>query len=204
MRSGQTSVARGSNEQQTHKRVSSRRATVEDDEEEIPNEPRHSEATPNRRSNAEDNAEEGPNGSPKGRKRARKNTVGEAHIVNADGAEDVKPDLEAPRTTLPRDPKDGCVSHVLLHHAQLLKTPSSFIPGSIVRVQLKNFVTYDYVEFFPGPYLNMILGPNGTGKSTIACAICLGLNFPAAVSIPIVSYDRMSLINNDYIGFGSC
>ena len=56
-----------------------------------------------------------------------------------------------------------------------------FIPGSIVRIQLKNFVTYDYVEFFPGPHLNMILGPNGTGKSSIACAICIGLNFPTSV-----------------------
>lgn len=50
-----------------------------------------------------------------------------------------------------------------------------------MRVQLRNFVTYDYVEFTPGPYLNMILGPNGTGKSSIACAICLGLNFPPSV-----------------------
>ncbi|EMD40339.1 hypothetical protein CERSUDRAFT_43712, partial [Gelatoporia subvermispora B] len=57
----------------------------------------------------------------------------------------------------------------------------SFIPGSIVRIQLKNFVTYDFVEFRTGPYLNMIIGPNGTGKSTIACAICLGLNFPPNV-----------------------
>lgn len=56
-----------------------------------------------------------------------------------------------------------------------------YVPGSIVRIQLRNFVTYDWVEFRPGPYLNMILGPNGTGKSSIACAICLGLNFPPAV-----------------------
>lgn len=54
--------------------------------------------------------------------------------------------------------------------------------GSIVRIQLKNFVTYDFVEFRPGPYLNMVIGPNGTGKSSIACAICLGLNFPPSVS----------------------
>jgi chromosome segregation ATPase len=51
-----------------------------------------------------------------------------------------------------------------------------------VRVQLKNFVTYDFVEFRPGPHLNMVVGPNGTGKSSIACAICLGLNFPPSVS----------------------
>lgn len=52
----------------------------------------------------------------------------------------------------------------------------SYVPGSIVRIQLKNFVTYDFVEFRPGANLNMIFGPNGTGKSSIACAICIGLN----------------------------
>lgn len=56
-----------------------------------------------------------------------------------------------------------------------------YIPGSIVRIQLENFVTYDWVEFRPGPYLNMIVGPNGTGKSSIACAICLGLNWSPTV-----------------------
>ena len=56
-----------------------------------------------------------------------------------------------------------------------------FIPGSILRIKLQNFVTYDSVEFRPGPYLNMILGPNGTGKSSIACAIALGLNWSPTV-----------------------
>lgn len=46
-----------------------------------------------------------------------------------------------------------------------------------MRVKLKNFVTYDHVEFQPGPYLNMIIGPNGTGKSTISCAIALCLGY---------------------------
>ena len=50
-------------------------------------------------------------------------------------------------------------------------------PGSIVRVTLKNFVTYTNAEFFPGPSLNMVIGPNGTGKSTLVCAICLGLGW---------------------------
>lgn len=47
--------------------------------------------------------------------------------------------------------------------------------GSIVKIVLRNFVTYDYCEFTPGPQLNMIIGPNGTGKSTIVCAVALGL-----------------------------
>ncbi|KAI9655521.1 MAG: Structural maintenance of chromosomes protein 5 [Bathelium mastoideum] len=50
-------------------------------------------------------------------------------------------------------------------------------PGSIVRVRLKNFVTYTATEFHPGPSLNMVIGPNGTGKSTLVCAICLGLGW---------------------------
>ncbi|CAB4423620.1 unnamed protein product [Rhizophagus irregularis] len=58
-----------------------------------------------------------------------------------------------------------------------LKSQEEYQMGSIVRVNLKNFVTYDSVEFFPGPNLNMIIGPNGTGKSTIVCAIALGLGW---------------------------
>ena len=50
--------------------------------------------------------------------------------------------------------------------------------GSIVRIKVKNFVTYTAAEFKCGPSLNMIIGPNGTGKSTLVCAICLGLGFP--------------------------
>lgn len=35
--------------------------------------------------------------------------------------------------------------------------------------------TYDYVTFFPGLQLNVIIGPNGTGKSTLMAAIVLGM-----------------------------
>ena len=48
-------------------------------------------------------------------------------------------------------------------------------PGAIVRVKLTDFVTYTAATFYPGPALNMVIGPNGTGKSTLVCAICLGL-----------------------------
>lgn len=35
--------------------------------------------------------------------------------------------------------------------------------------------TYDSVTFYPGEYLNVIIGPNGTGKSTLVAAIVLGM-----------------------------
>ncbi|KAI9729503.1 MAG: Structural maintenance of chromosomes protein 5 [Claussenomyces sp. TS43310] len=50
-------------------------------------------------------------------------------------------------------------------------------PGAIVRVQVTNFVTYEAAVFYPGPNLNMVIGPNGTGKSSLVCAICLGLGY---------------------------
>ena len=31
------------------------------------------------------------------------------------------------------------------------------------------------MEFVPGANLNVVIGPNGTGKSTLVCAICLGM-----------------------------
>jgi DNA repair ATPase RecN len=52
-----------------------------------------------------------------------------------------------------------------------------FQAGSLVRVKLTNFVTYTAAEFHLGPSLNMVIGPNGTGKSTLVCAICLGLGW---------------------------
>ncbi|KAI7793130.1 structural maintenance of chromosomes protein 5 isoform X1 [Triplophysa rosa] len=56
-----------------------------------------------------------------------------------------------------------------------------FVEGSIVRITMDNFLTYDHSEVFPGPKLNMIVGANGTGKSSIVCAICLGLAGKTAV-----------------------
>ncbi|XP_011620162.2 structural maintenance of chromosomes protein 5 isoform X1 [Takifugu rubripes] len=53
--------------------------------------------------------------------------------------------------------------------------------GSILRITMRNFLTYDYTEVYPGPNLNMIVGANGTGKSSIVCAICLGLAGKTAV-----------------------
>ncbi|RDA85445.1 hypothetical protein CP532_1017 [Ophiocordyceps camponoti-leonardi (nom. inval.)] len=56
-------------------------------------------------------------------------------------------------------------------------TVDEFQPGAIVRVKVIDFVTYESAEFLPGPNLNMVIGPNGTGKSSLVCAICLGLGY---------------------------
>ncbi|KAL4817728.1 P-loop containing nucleoside triphosphate hydrolase protein [Aspergillus spinulosporus] len=58
-----------------------------------------------------------------------------------------------------------------------VRSLEGFKPGAIVRIKVKDFVTYTAAEFFPGPKLNMVIGPNGTGKSTLVCAICLGLGW---------------------------
>ncbi|XP_078741358.1 structural maintenance of chromosomes protein 5-like [Lampetra fluviatilis] len=50
-----------------------------------------------------------------------------------------------------------------------------YVNGSVKRIRLVNFVTYTEVEFYPGPSLNLVIGPNATGKSTIVSALCLGL-----------------------------
>ncbi|CAL1606066.1 unnamed protein product [Knipowitschia caucasica] len=56
-----------------------------------------------------------------------------------------------------------------------------FVEGAIVRISMTNFLTYDNCVVYPGPNLNMIVGANGTGKSSIVCAICLGLAGKTAV-----------------------
>lgn len=63
----------------------------------------------------------------------------------------------------------------LFCHEDSTNVLDEFEPGAVRKVTLENFVTYDHAVFTFGPCLNMIIGPNGTGKSTVVCAICLGL-----------------------------
>lgn len=75
------------------------------------------------------------------------------------------------QTQASADGNDGVEDHQDEVDADVYK------PGSIVRIRVNDFVTYTSAEFFPGPKLNMVIGPNGTGKSTLVCAICLGLGW---------------------------
>ncbi|KAH0087349.1 structural maintenance of chromosomes 5 smc5, partial [Aureobasidium melanogenum] len=89
--------------------------------------------------------------------------------IDASSSSDKRPRLNGHASSqaplLPRSYENGQNDAAPLTHS----------PGSIVRVAMKDFVTYTSAEFLPGPSLNMIIGPNGTGKSTLVCAICLGL-----------------------------
>ncbi|KNE55441.1 hypothetical protein AMAG_01332 [Allomyces macrogynus ATCC 38327] len=60
--------------------------------------------------------------------------------------------------------------------------PDGFVRGSIRRVRVLNFMIYDRAQFNMHPGLNMIIGPNGTGKSTVVCALALGLGYPPKVT----------------------
>ncbi|KAK7029359.1 Structural maintenance of chromosomes protein 5 [Paramarasmius palmivorus] len=137
--------------QQVSANVKGKQRAVEEEEEEEQRDG-HEEEADGERDEEEDNQGEG---SPKGRKRQKVNAEGEARPSQSHKEEVVV-------KTQPRD-TDG------------------FIPGQIVRIQLQNFLTYDFANFNCGPYLNMIIGPNGTGKSSIACAIALGLNWPPSI-----------------------
>ncbi len=74
--------------------------------------------------------------------------------------------------------------------------PIAYRKGAIVRVLMRNFLTYDEAEVIPGPRLNLLVGPNGAGldphafnlsaalqvltlgwlgKSSLALAIGIGL-----------------------------
>lgn len=99
---------------------------------------------------------------------------------DADEGEGIRYSQAVPKPQMLPRGDDGC------DISSSQKTPSfvkiilsySYIPGSVVRVKLWNFLTYEGpVEFKPGPWLNMIIGANGTGKSSIACAIAIGLGW---------------------------
>lgn len=84
-----------------------------------------------------------------------------------------------PQPLLPNDFRRSPQTNRTVSHlpSRELNAPRKHQPGSIVRVKLTDFVTYTNAEFLLGPNLNMIIGPNGTGKSTLVCAICLGLGW---------------------------
>ena len=54
-----------------------------------------------------------------------------------------------------------------------------------------------------GPHVNLIMGPNGTGKSTIVCAICLGLAGKPKILGRAHSVSLLALLFNSRSGYDS-
>lgn len=115
----------------------------------------------------------------RGKRQRREAEMDEAPIVDATHELHEEQEAEAPVTQVAASAVSGEADASA--HASRPRAPNGYVPGSIVRVACENFVTYDAVEFFPGPYLNMIIGPNGTGKSTVVSAIALGLGWKPSV-----------------------
>jgi hypothetical protein len=67
------------------------------------------------------------------------------------------------------------------------RSGDNFVPGNIVEIEVCNFMTYTHLKSKPGPRLNLVIGPNGTGKSSLVCAIGIGLAGEPAVIISTLS-----------------
>jgi structural maintenance of chromosomes protein 5 len=52
---------------------------------------------------------------------------------------------------------------------------STYGPASIMKIELTNFMTHQHTVITPSAAVNFILGANGSGKSSVVCALCLGL-----------------------------
>lgn len=52
---------------------------------------------------------------------------------------------------------------------------TNFGAGSIKRIYLRNFMVHTELEINCSAQVNLIIGANGSGKSSVVCAICLGL-----------------------------
>ncbi|KAK0428672.1 hypothetical protein QR680_010940 [Steinernema hermaphroditum] len=72
---------------------------------------------------------------------------------------------------------------------------NDYAVGSITKVELTNFLTYDHGCYYPSPNLNVIIGSNGTGKSSVLCGICLAVGGKPAL---LGRSDRM----DDYVKHG--
>ncbi|GKB24771.1 structural maintenance of chromosomes protein 5 [Tanacetum coccineum] len=56
-----------------------------------------------------------------------------------------------------------------------IRGADDYLPGNIVEIELRNFMTFNHLVCKPGSRLNLVIGPNGSGKSSLVCAIALGL-----------------------------
>jgi structural maintenance of chromosomes protein 5 len=76
----------------------------------------------------------------------------------------------------PDDTDEDTLNGVANYAERPLNPFSGFSRGNLVHLQMTNFLTFSDTILRPGPRLNLILGPNGTGKSSIVNAVCIVFN----------------------------
>jgi Chromosome segregation ATPases len=141
---------------------------------------------PRRRPHSEDEEGEDPTftppAQPSNHKRPRLNPAdsddGSEPEDESEGGSEAESDEDSARSESPEAVSQA--SRAIAHNGL---GPGGYKPGAIVRIKVTNFVTYTSAVFYPGPKLNMVIGPNGTGKSTLVCAICLGLGWGPQVRL---------------------
>ncbi|KXS17350.1 P-loop containing nucleoside triphosphate hydrolase protein [Gonapodya prolifera JEL478] len=92
-------------------------------------------------------------------------------------------DVEEPEQGDPRAKKKRI-------HDEEFPNAHEYKDGAILKIKVSNFLTYNSAEWRPGPKMNMIIGPNGTGKSTLVCAVVIGLG-----GNPSILKDQNTLMN---------
>lgn len=79
-----------------------------------------------------------------------------------------------------RSPDTNGLSVVSQEHARDRAKGISPFPGfrkgNLVKVRMENFLTFTDTFILPGPRMNLIIGPNGTGKSTVVSAVCIAFD----------------------------
>jgi hypothetical protein len=76
----------------------------------------------------------------------------------------------------PTSARSGCPFLIFQQLEKLLKASRHVLRRNIcIILRCMNFLVYEDATLEPGPGLNLLVGPNGSGKTTWANAILIGL-----------------------------
>ncbi|KAL9275161.1 Structural maintenance of chromosomes protein 5-like protein, partial [Drosera capensis] len=67
------------------------------------------------------------------------------------------------------------MSEPLAKRPKIERGEDDYLPGNMIEIELGNFMTFDHLVCKPGPRMNLVIGANGAGKSSLVCAIAIGL-----------------------------
>lgn len=81
-----------------------------------------------------------------------------------------------PSAPMPKRPRLPVFDDDMMADGSFGGDSAKFQKGAIRKMVFHNFMTYAHAEFEPGPRLNVVMAPNGCGKSTIVAGLCLALS----------------------------